>query len=147
MLRDVTAAALTMLAVGACAQVPSAAAAEGDQLVTVQGGRLQCLLSANFGARGQPMAICGMSDGAPFGASPNSIGTSTPLNLAVMTGTGESYWAAGTLPAASGPVSLGVGQTYETNGWTITDEADRARVKNDQSGHGLLLNAVLWRAF
>ncbi len=95
MLRDLAAAALMTLAAGACLPAPLAAAADGDQLVVVQDGRLQCLISAQFGASGRPMAICGLSDGAPFGASPNSTGTSTPLNLAVMTGNAESYWAAG----------------------------------------------------
>ena len=148
MLRDLAAVALMTLAAGACLPAPLAAAADGDQLVDVQDGRLRCPVSAHYGAAGQPMVICGMSNGAPFGASPNSTGTSTPLNLAVMHGTGQSYWAAGTLPGnAADPVSLGVGQTYAANGWTITNEADRARVTNDDSGHGLLLNVVNWRAF
>ncbi|GFM17339.1 MULTISPECIES: hypothetical protein [Mycobacteriaceae] len=148
MLRDLAAAALMMLAAGACLPAPSATAADGDQLVDVQDGRLRCLVSAHYGAAGQPMAICGMSNGAPFGASPNSIGSSTPLNLAVMNGTGQSYWAAGTLPGtAADSMSLGVGQTYTANGWTIINEAGRARVKNDHSGHGLILNVVTWRAF
>lgn len=148
MLRHLTTASLTVLVVGVCLPAPLASAAEGDQLVAVQDGRIQCLVSAHFGASGEPMAICGLSDGSPFGASPNSTGTSTPLNLAVMHGTGPSYWAAGTIPdTAAGSVSLGVGQTYQASGWTVTNEAGRARVTNDDSGHGLLLNVVNWRAF
>ena len=44
-------------------------------------------------------------------------------------------------------LSFGVGQTYRASGWTVTDEAGRARLTNDDSGHGLLLNVVNWRAF
>ena len=147
MLRNLVAAATMTLAAGACLPAPLAAAAGGDQLVVVQDGRLQCLISAQFGASGRPMAICGLSDGAPFGASPNSTGTSTPLNLAVMTGNAESYWAAGAMPPAEDRVFLGAGQSHQANGWTVTDEPGRARVTNDDSGHGLLLNVVNWRSF
>lgn len=150
MFRDLIAASAAVLLLGACPFAPQAAAADGDQVVRVQNGEVRCLLTANYKDRGYPMAICGRSDGGHFGESPMSTGKFPErLNLVVIRGAGETWWGgAGQIPGpAEGDVVLGVGQTYTVNGWTVRTEELRTEIKNDDSGHGLHVNAVDVRPF
>ncbi|MCV7154361.1 hypothetical protein [Mycolicibacterium pyrenivorans] len=149
MFRNLTAASAAVLLLGACPFAPQAAAADGDQVVRVQNGEVRCLLTANYMGRGYAMAICGRSDGGHFGESPMSTGKfSERLNLVVSRGAGESWWGAGQIPGpAEADVVLGVGQTYRVNGWTVRTEELRTEIKNDDSGHGLHVNAVDVRPF
>lgn len=149
MFRQVIAASAATLLLGACPFAPQAAAADGDQIIRVQNGEVRCVLSADYKGRGYAMAICGRSDGRYFGQSPMSTGKFPErLNLVVIRGSGETWWGAGQIPGpAETDVVLGVGQTYKVNGWTVRTEELRTEIKNDDSGHGLHVNAVDVRQF
>lgn len=149
MFRDLIAASAAVLLLGACPFAPQAAAADGDQVVRFQNGEVRCLLTANYKGRGYAMAICGRSDGGHFAKSPMSTGKfPVRLNLVVSRGPGEMWWEAGEVPGpAEGDLVLGVGQTYKVNGWTVRTEELRTEIKNDDSGHGLQVNAVNVRPF
>ncbi|KWX65821.1 hypothetical protein [Mycobacterium sp. NAZ190054] len=138
MVRVFAAASAAFVALGACPWISPAAAAGGDQTVRVQNGQIRCLLSTDFEGRGYPAAVCARTDGRPFGVSP------APLNLAVVQGTGELYFKAGTLPGPeSADIVLGVGQTYRVNGWTVKTEELRTLITEDQHGdHGIRVNPV-----
>lgn len=110
---------------------------------------MRCLLTSNYEGRGRATAICGLTDGAPFGASPWSTGKNpVRLTRVLVQGTGEMWWEAGTVPgSAADDVVLGVGQTYSAAGWTVTTEDLRTVIKNDDGGHGILMNPVNARQF
>lgn len=149
MIRELTAASAALIALGACPFAPQASAADSDQIVRIQDGKMRCLLSADYEGRGRAMAVCGLSDGAPFGSSPMTTGKyPQPLNLVFAQGTGETYWNLGTLPASeASDVVLGAGQTYSVNGWTITEGENQAVIRNDLVGHGIIVDPVRWRGF
>ncbi len=148
MIRELITAAAALLVFGASPCAPAAAAAP-DQVVGVLDGQVRCLISADYQGHGDAMAICGHSDGSPFGASPMSTGKyPVKLNLAVLYGTGQMYWDDGTVPgSAGGDVTLGVGQDYRANGWTVTTSPNRAVLKNDLTGHGMIVNLADVRQF
>jgi len=149
MFRKLIAASATMLVLGAGPVAPQATAADGDQVIRLQDGQLRCLVSADYKGRGYAMTVCGRSDGRRFAASPMSTGKYPDrLNLVVIRGTGETWWEAGAVPGAvAGDVVLSFGQTHVANGWTITTADHRTVIKNDDSGHGLIVNAVDVRQF
>ena len=149
MFRELIAASAALLVFGACPFAPQAYAADGDQVIRVDDGQLRCLLSADYKGRGYAMAVCGRTDGRGFAASPMSIGKYPErLDLVVVRGTGETWFEAGAVPAsATGDAVLSVGQTYVSNGWTVTTQPGRTVIKNDDSGHGLNVNAVDVRQF
>ena len=131
-------ASVALLVGSACAIAPQAAAA-ADQVVQV--AQFRCLLSADYLGRGRPMAICGLADGSPFGPSPMSTGKyPVKLNLAVMRSTGEMWWEAGPVPGSPGQAAVGMGQSYTANGWTVSSDEHRTVIKNDYTGHGMILN-------
>lgn len=137
MTRAVTAASVAALVVGGLLAAPHASAVGADQTIRVQNGEIRCLLSADFENRGRARAMCGRSNGGPFGVSP------APLNLAVVYGSGEMYFEEGTVPGPeTGDVVLGVGQTYRVNGWTVTTEELRTLITFDDGGHGIRVNPV-----
>ncbi|AFM19065.1 hypothetical protein Mycch_4355 [Mycolicibacterium chubuense NBB4] len=149
MSRRLFAAAAAALVAAACPFAAEAHAAGADQVVQVQGGTVRCLLSADYQGRGRARAICGHSDGSPFGSSPMSTEKyPEKLNLVVVQEGGEQWWEAGTIPGApEQDVVVPVGQTYSANGWTVTDQELRAVVENDLSKHGLIVNFVNPRLF
>jgi len=149
MFRELIAGSAAMLVLGACPFAPRATAADGDQVIQVDDGQLRCMLSADYKGRGYAMAVCGRTDGRGFGESPMSTGKfPVRLNLVVVRGTGEMWWEAGAVPAsATGDAVLSVGQSYVSNGWTVTTQPGRTVIKNDDSGHGLNVNAVDVRQF
>ncbi|MDZ4236379.1 MAG: hypothetical protein U1C73_22090 [Dietzia sp.] len=137
MIRTVAATSAALSVLGACLSAPSAAAADGDQTISVQNGQIRCLLSGNYQDLGRPMAICGRSDGGTFAVS------RPPLNIAAVRATGEMFFAAGTIPGPeSADVVLGTGQTYRANGWTVTTQDLRTLVTYDIGGHGMRVNPV-----
>lgn len=140
MVRVLAAASAALLALGLCPAAPPAGAAEGDQTVRVQNGQIRCLLSTDYQMRGRPAAVCGRTDGQPFQVSPVSP---PALNLVVVLGSGEMYYIQGTIPIPeSADTVLGVGQTYQVNGWRISTEELRTLVTYDDGGHGIRLNPV-----
>jgi hypothetical protein len=95
------------------------------------------------------MVVCEKTDGQAYGWAPYAASKYNELlPVAVMRGTGEFNWAKGNLgvPAGQG-VTLGPGQTYAVNGWTIQPDEQRTRFTYDASGHGLLINAQQARSF
>lgn len=149
MFRTLIAASAAMLVLSACPFAPHAIAADGDQVIRLQDGQLRCLLSADYKGRGYAMTVCGRSDGHGFAASPMSTGKYPErLNLVVIRGTGETWWEAGTVPGLlAGDVVLGFGQTHVANGWSVTTKDHRTVITNDDSGHGLVVNALDVRQF
>ncbi|UXA17290.1 hypothetical protein [Mycobacterium sp. SMC-4] len=130
-------AVLLFLATLLCA--PPVAAAEGDQVVSLQNGQVRCLLSANYLDRGYGAVVCGLPDGRPFGDSPMSTGKYPQwLNLAIAHDQGQQYFIAGTIPGApADDVVVGPGQTYQANGWTVMPEELRTLIRNDRYGRVL----------
>ena len=57
MFRALIAASAALVALGAYPFVPQANAAEGDQTIRVQDGKLRCLLTSNYEGRGRATAI------------------------------------------------------------------------------------------
>lgn len=145
------AAAGALVALGTSA--PTAWAAEGDVTVSIQSGAVECLLSADaVGRGGGQMAVCQRADGSPFGQSfPSTEKYPVRLPMAVLRGTGQFYWDGGNLrdmsPVTGDGPSIGSGQTYRANGWTVTGEGPRTRITNDASQHGLLIYAESVRSF
>ena len=146
MIRELTAASAALLVLGAVPFAPQAAATGGDQFVRVQDGKIRCQLSADYQGGGRAVAICGMTDGGPYGSSPMSTGKfPVKLNLAFVRSTGEAFYEAGTLPGApAGDAVVGTGQTYSANGWTVTNEPTRALIINDVTHHGIVVNVDDW---
>ncbi|CAA0124747.1 Uncharacterised protein [Mycolicibacterium vanbaalenii] len=136
--RVVAGASAALVVLGACPSAPLAVAAEGDRTIRVQDGQIRCLFSSEaYGEGGRPMAICGRTDGTPFAVS------QAPLNLAAVRGSGEFFFMAGTIPGpASEDVVLGAGQTYHSNGWTVTTQDLRTLITYDVGGHGMRVNPV-----
>lgn len=147
--RTSVAAAAALLLLGVNPVTPQATAADPDQVVLVHGGQLRCLLSANYQNRGRAAAVCGRTDGRGFGSSPMSTGKNpVRLNLVVLRGTGEMWWEAGTIPGApADDVVVSPGQPYAVNGWTVTTSDIRTVVKDDATGHGVILNLADARQF
>lgn len=142
----VVATCAAVVALAAQPLIPAALAAEGDVVVRVQDGAIRCLLSADDVPRGGgPMAVCQKTDGTPFGMSPPISHYSATPSQAVVRGTGEMFWFAGTLPPADGDVVLAPGQTYRANGWTVRDEDYRTFVVNDRTTHGYMINVTEMR--
>lgn len=135
--RIVAAASAALVVLGAFASAPSAAAADGDQTVRVQDGQIRCLLSADHDEHRRPIALCGRADGGSFAVS------RPPLDLAAVLDTGEFFFVAGAIPAPpSEDVVLGAGQTYHSNGWTVTTQDLRTLITYDIGGHGMRVNPV-----
>ncbi|MCZ8380483.1 hypothetical protein O6P37_16575 [Mycobacterium sp. CPCC 205372] len=140
------AASAAVIAVTAYPLAAQAGAADGDQVVRVQDGKLRCLISTDDVPRGGgPMAVCGLSNGQPFGTSPAVARYSPQQSLAVVRGTGERFWFSGTLPPADGDVVLGPGETYRVNGWTIRNDPFKAFIVNDFYEHGMTINETEMR--
>ncbi|MGE2833698.1 hypothetical protein [Mycobacterium sp. SMC-4] len=131
-----TAVSVLLAVFAACAFTPLAAAADGDQVVRVQDGKVRCLLSAHYLDRDYGAIVCERTDGQPFGGSPMSTGKfPEPLKLAFMSDTGAQYWIAGTVPGdPADDVVVGVGQSYQANGWTVMPEELRTLIRNDRFG-------------
>jgi hypothetical protein len=139
-------ASAAVIAVTAYPLAAQAVAAEGDQVVRVQDGNVRCLISTDDVPRGGgPMAVCGMSNGQPFGTSPAVAPYSPQPSLAVVRGTGEMFWFSGTLPPPDGDVVLGPGETYRVNGWTIRNDPFKAFIVNDLYEHGFTINETEMR--
>ncbi|MGE2734937.1 hypothetical protein [Mycolicibacterium vaccae] len=136
MVRVKTLVSVLLTVVGACVLAPSAAAAEGDQVVRVQDGKVRCLLTAHFRDRDYGAVVCERTDGERFGVAPMSTGKfPEPLNLTIMTDTGSWFFLAGKVPGEpADDVVLGPGQTYRANGWTVTPEERRTMIRNDRYG-------------
>ncbi|MEZ0342112.1 hypothetical protein ACAG25_19265 [Mycobacterium sp. pV006] len=124
------------LVLGAGVLAPSVGAADGDQVVRVQDGKIRCLLTAHYRDRDYGAIVCERTDGQPFGGSPMSTGKFPEvLNLTLMTDTGASYWLAGRVPGdPAHDVVVGVGQSYQANGWTVMPEELRTLIRNDRYG-------------
>ncbi len=136
-MRVTTAASAALLVLGACASAPLAGAAGGDQTISVQNGQIRCLLSADFEGHGRPATICARTDGGLFQTSP------AKLNLAVVQGTGELFYEAGTIDTPpSADMVLGAGQTYNVNGWTVKTEELRTLIWYDKGRHGMSVKPV-----
>jgi hypothetical protein len=152
MVRQVIAASGALIVLIAFPLAPRAAADNG-QTVLIQSAKVRCLVSADDVPRGGgPMVVCQKTDGQPWGpadwsASKNSV----RLNLAVKRGTGEFYWAKGSISgegeAAAQDIILNDGQTYHINGWTIEAYEYRTRFTYDGSGHGMFVNVGDVRQF
>lgn len=131
---------------------PVASAAD-DVTVLIQSGAVRCSLSADDQARGGgPVAACEQLSGTPWAqAQPSQEKYSVRLPIAVIRGPGQFYWDGGNLrdvPAVTGDgPSLGAGQSYSANGWTVDVEGPRTRITNDVSKHGMLIYAEQVRTF
>jgi hypothetical protein len=135
--RVFSAASAVLVVLGASLIAAPQAGAAGDRTIRLQDGQIRCLLSTDYEGRGWPGAVCGRTDGGPFGMSP------APLNLAVVQGAGQFYFLEETVPGdGSDDVVLGAGQTYSANGWTVKTENLRTLIWNDQSRHGMWVNPV-----
>ncbi|MGE2729800.1 hypothetical protein ACQI4F_09990 [Mycolicibacterium vaccae] len=136
MLRVKSVVSVLLTVVGACVLAPAAAAADGDQVVRVQDGKVRCLLTAHFRDRDYGAVVCERTDGERFGVTPMSTGIEPePLNLAMMTETGAWWFIAGKVPGEpANDVTLGPGQTYRANGWTVMPEERRTMIRNDRYG-------------
>ncbi|MCV7169824.1 hypothetical protein H7I41_07795 [Mycobacterium manitobense] len=140
------AASAAVIAVTAYPLAAHAGAADGDQVVRVQDGKLRCLISTDDVPRGGgPMAVCGLTNGRPFGTSPAVAPYIPQQSLAVVRGTGERFWFSGTLPPADGDVVLGPRETYRVNGWTIRNDPFKAYIVNDFYEHGMTINETEMR--
>jgi Ca-activated chloride channel family protein len=149
MVRQVLAASGALIAAVALPSAPSAAADDG-QLVQIAGGAVQCLVSADDVPRGGgPMVVCERVDGQAYGIAPYATGKyNETLPAVVMRGTGQFNFAKGSLGVPPGQgVTVGAGQTYNVNGWTIQPDEHRTRFTYDATGHGLLINAENARSF
>jgi hypothetical protein len=146
MIRHVSAAVTALFAVVAFPLAPQAAA-DGDQTVLIDGGRVKCSVSANDIPRGGgPIVACQRTDGLPFAQSMWSAEKySERLTLAVKRSTGEFYWDGGNVRNVSDvtgePIAVGVGQTYNANGWTIQVDEQHTRISNDSTGYGMYVAA------
>jgi Ca-activated chloride channel family protein len=142
MVRGLIAAAGALALVGGYPMIPHAGA-DGEKFFTALDGQVRCMLSPDylpFG--GGPMVVC-QRLGANFGSAPWSTEKYPRLlNLAVDRGPGQSFWAAGTLPAGNDDAVVGPGQTYRANGWTVTNNGLRIVIMNDVSGHGIKVDPV-----
>lgn len=125
-----------MLAFGAAVLAPSAVAADGDQVVRVQDGKVRCLLTAHFRDRDYGAVVCERTDGQRFAIAPMSTGKfPEPLNLTIMTDTGAWWFFAGRVPGdPANDVVVAPGQTYRANGWTVMPEELRTMIRNDRYG-------------
>ncbi|BBX20349.1 hypothetical protein CRI77_03710 [Mycolicibacterium duvalii] len=134
MFRVKTAVSVALLLLGACLFAPPVVAAAGDQVVRVQDGQVRCLLSSNFRDRGYGALVCGLTNGEAFAGAPMSTGKyPVRLNLAIMVDQGQQYWIAGDIPGApADDVVLGVGETYQANGWTVMPQELRTLIRNDR---------------
>jgi hypothetical protein len=147
MVRQMLAAAGALIVLVAFPLAPSAAADDG-QMVLTESGKVRCLVSAdNVPRGGGPMVVCQQSDGQPFGQSPWAASKyNERLNLAVKRGNGEFYWAKGSIAgpgAASGQdIVLSEGQTYHVNGWTIQPEKARTKFTYDATGKGMFFGVA-----
>lgn len=136
MMRVIPAASAALLVLCVYPSAP-AGAADGDQTINVQSGQIRCLLSADFEGHGRPVTICARTDGGLFQTSP------AKLNLAVVQGTGELYYEAGTIDTPpSADVVLAAGQTYNVNGWTVKAEELRTLIWYDDGRHGISVKPV-----
>jgi hypothetical protein len=150
MIRQVAAASGALMALVVCA--PAASAAD-DVTVLIQSGTVKCSLSADDVPRGGgPIAACERTDGQPWGPTmPSQEKYATGLPIAVMRGGGQFYWDGGNLrdvpPVTGSGPTLGAGQTYSANGWTVDVEGPRTRITNDVSKHGLIVYAEVVRTF
>jgi hypothetical protein len=124
--------------------LPTAFAAEDGTVVRVQNGTVRCAIVDADASHDRSQVVCGRADGAPFGSSPTSTGKyPQKLSLVVMLETGEKYWQAGTVPGApDADVVLGTGQARHEDGWTITEEGQHTRIRNDASGRVMIVTDV-----
>ncbi len=141
MVRHVIAASGALAALVAFPLAPSAAADNG-QVLLVDNGQVRCQVSADDVARGGgPMVVCQRTDGLPFAQSSWSAEKySERLPVAVKLGSGEFYWAKGSVPDAAGATVLNTGQSLRIDGWTIEAQRLRTRFSYDGSGHGIYVN-------
>lgn len=153
MIRQLVVASGALIALVASPFAPGAWAADGDVAVLIQAGTVKCSLSANDVPRGGgPVAACERTDGQPWGqAMPSAEKYAVRLPIAVMRGGGQFYWDGGNVrdipPVTGDGPTLGSGQTYNANGWTVDVEGPRTRITNDTSKHGMIVYAEVVRTF
>jgi hypothetical protein len=150
MVRRVIAATGALIALVALPLAPPASADDG-QVVVIQGGTVRCAVSAdNVDRGGGPMLVCERSDGQPYGMSPwETSKYNQRLNLAVIRGTGEFYWARGNITGsdAAGDLTVNDGQTQKLDGWTIHSDGFRTLFTNDATKHGANVTQAQVRQF
>jgi hypothetical protein len=148
MIGQLTAASGALIALVAFPQLPQAAADPG-QIVQIQNGTVQCVVSADDVTRGGgPWVVCQRADLAGFGRAPYSAEKySVQLNLAAQRSTAEFYFTKGSIAGPGEGTPLSSGQTYHINGWTIQPEDQHTRFTNDVTDHGMLVNAEEARTF
>jgi hypothetical protein len=146
----IAAASATLLFLLAVLVAPPAMADDG-RTVLLQDGKVRCALSGNNVDRGGgPMVVCELTNGQPFGMSPwETSKYNQRLNLAIVRATGELYWDRGTVNGsdAAGGLSVGEGQTYNVDGWTVHADGFRTRITNDATKHGILVTEGYVRQF
>lgn len=140
MVRHLIAASGAVAALVAIPLAP-AAAADDSRVLLLDEGQVRCQVSADDVARGGgPMVVCQRTDGLPFAQSSWSAEKySERLPVAVKEGTGEFYWAKGSVPDTPDATVLNTGQTIHLYGWTIEAERLRTRIAYDSSGHGIYI--------
>jgi hypothetical protein len=151
MIRQGIAASAALIVVIALPSAPRAAA-DADQLVSSQSGKILCLVSAdNVSLGGGPIVACQQAEGQPFAQAPwASSKNSVRLNRAVLRGTGEFFFDLGSVPGWAGTtaqdVNVDSGQT-NINGWTIQSNETSTRFTYDANGHGMSVSPAYIRSF
>jgi hypothetical protein len=139
------AAVAALIALAVCPLAPGAVADVGSA-VLIQRGNVLCAVSANDVPRGGgPTVACQLSDGSPFAQSPFSTSKPYPkLNVAVMRGGGQLEWNLGTAAGAQQVdgqvITIGAGQTYHVNGWTVQGNDIPTSITYDATGHGISID-------
>jgi hypothetical protein len=151
MVRQGIAASAALIVVIALPSAPRAAA-DADQLVGSQSGKILCLVSAdNVSLGGGPIVACQQSEGQPFGQAPwASSKNSVRLNRAVVRGTGEFFFDLGSVPGWAGTTAQDVNVDSEQaniNGWTIQSDETSTRFTYDATGHGMSISPEYIRSY
>ncbi len=153
MVRQVIAASGALIALVAFPMAPQAAAADNGSMVSIESGKVQCVVSADDQQRGGgPYVVCQQTNGQPWGtAQYEQQKNAKRLNLVVVRGTGELRWEMGDIStsgeATGQDIVVNAGQSQHVNGWTIQGEDLRTRITYDATGHGILVSVAYVRQF
>jgi len=112
-----------------------------------QSGKVRCFTSSYEQKVGGPAAVCQTDASDTGGVFPQSPGCSNGVswqgcNIVVSNTRGQLFWDLGDIPAGPGirPIVMPYGQTFNSDGWTVSAGSDGTRITNDATGHGMFVS-------
>lgn len=133
MFRVKTAVSVALLLLGACLFAPPVVAAAGDQVVRVQDGQVRCLLSSNFRDRATAHSCAVLPTGGVRRCADVDREVSGAAESRHHGRPGSAVLDRRRHPGApADDVVLGVGETYQANGWTVMPQELRTLIRNDR---------------